>query len=654
MNNDELFSLERLEHFAYTRQSEPAAREMLKLLTHLDSHMGQLGDMGTMPSGQFSADQRDAHFATRIASAVTALFSDPAFELSDLGFQQLIYLQRWMTMLFGASPFGNADHIIHLMNQRGYAQRAEITINSRDYFRLCLLYSLDSAIPLQPEAIWNENKRLAASLFLAMLSARIVVSDQAHAKKEYLLGWLPERLRELSLDDFPIGILHDVWMHCSYADRPDKHRIKRAINELIRIKLLAIGFADVAGPVPPGREKPVLMCILEWFNANHSIYRTHSVSMEALKAKYHLVGVSLEEASDDITRKVFDEVHVIPRTIGLLEKLQAVVKLAQTLRPDVLYYPSVGMFPQTVFLVNLRLAPIQLVALGHPATTHSQAVDYVMVENDYIGDPACFAEKLVALPKDAIPYRPPANCPKIEPKIRTAPEVVKIAVAAAVMKLNPGFLRTLGQIAQRSKLPVEFHLFTGFAFGLGKVYLQNLILGYLPTGAVLYPHLQYDAYLENINRCDMFVNPFPFGNTNGIVDTVRQGLPGVCLTGAEVHTHIDEGLFKRLGLPDWLVAHTLEEYVSAAVRLAEDHQLRGDLSRQIQKTDPDSVLFQGNGEPFLHAVEWLRANHAELSASPERLLKPPAVQGPAPSAAAGAMAAARRKVLGVAKRARDK
>lgn len=628
MTQNDPFSLERLEHYAYTRQGEAAAREILKLLTHLDTNMGQLGDMGNMPSGEYSADQRDAHFATRIASAVTAIFSDPAFELSNLGFQQMIYLQRWLTMVFGASPFGNADHIIHLMNQRGFDQRAEITINSRDYFRLCLLYSLDSSIPLQPEAIWQENPRLAASLFLALLSARIAASEPAHAKKEFLLGWLPSRLRQLSLDDFPIGILHDVWMHCSYADRPDKHLIKRAINELIRKKLLELGFRDRDAPVP-AREKPVMMCVLEWFNANHSIYRTHSLSMEALREKYHLVGVSLEEASDDISRKVFDEVHLVSRTAGLLDKLRAVTQLADRLQPDVVYYPSVGMFPQTVFLVNLRLAPLQLVALGHPATTHSDQVDFVMVEHDYIGDPACFSEKLVSLPDGAIPYRPPANCPKIAPQIRPSPEPVRIAVAAAVMKLNPGFLKTLREIATRSKVPVEFHLFTGFAFGLGKVYLQNLIRAYLPEGAVLYPHLPYDRYLEQINRCDMFVNPFPFGNTNGIVDTVRQGLPGVCLTGPEVHTHIDEGLFHRLDLPEWLVAKNVEEYIAATVRLAENHPLRANLSKKIQQTDPDKALFQGDGRPFLDAVDWLRANRAALLAAPERVLVPPESRRPA-------------------------
>jgi len=621
--DDNSFSLSRFEYLTYSRQHENAAREFIKLLTHLNTHLGQLGDVGTMPSGDLSAEQRDAHFATRIASAVTALFSDPSFGLSDPGFQQIIHLQRWMTMIFGASPFGNADHIIHLMNQAGYGEHEKITITSRDYLRLFLLYSLESNIPLQPEAMWNENKRLAGSHFVALLSARIVASEEAHAKKEYLLGWFPERLKELTLDDFPLNIVHDVWMHCSYADRPDKHDIKRVINELIRTKLLALGFNDVKVEPPKDRKKPVVMCILEWFNSNHSIYRTHSVSMEALKSKYHLVGVSLEEASDETSRRVFDEVHVIPRSPAFLDKMRQVTDLVATLCPDIVYYPSVGMFPQTIFLINMRLAPLQMVALGHPATTHSPFIDCVLVEEDYIGDPGCFSETLVALPKESIPYRPPENCPKIAPKIRKSPELVRVAVASAVMKLNPGFLKALKRISLESKVPVEFHLFTGFALGLGKVYLQNLVQRFLPSGAVIYPQLPYDQYLENINNCDMFVNPFPFGNTNGIVDTVRQGLPGVCLTGPEVHSHIDEGLFKRLGLPEWLITRSPDEYVKAAVRLAEDHEMRVRLSRQIQKTNPDEILFKGNPQFFVDAVQWLQSGKAQLEQTGAKLLKPP-------------------------------
>jgi hypothetical protein len=76
----------------------------------------------------------------------------------------------------------------------------------------------------------------------------------------------------------------------------------------------------------------------------------------------------------------------------------------------------------------------------------------------------------------------------------------------------------------------------------------------LGTAAVVYKHQNYSNYMKVIAGCDMFLNPFPFGNTNGIVDTVWAGLVGVCKTRREVHEHIDEGMFRRLGFPDWMVA----------------------------------------------------------------------------------------------------
>jgi hypothetical protein len=617
------FSLERLEFSAYARRHEAAAAEVMKLLAHLNNAHGGLGELGNMPSSHLPAEQRDAHYASRIASAITALFSDPNFRLSDLGYQKLIPLHRWLAMIFGASALGNADHVIHLFNQEeGAGRRQQLTLKQRDFVRFSLVYGPDSRIPLQPEVLWRRDKRLAAALFVALLSSRIVMTEQAHAKKELLLGWLPPRLKELSLDEFPIDILHDVWMHCSYAMAPNKHAIKRAINELVRARLLALGYRDRAS-APPARDKPVLLCVLEWFYSNHSMYRVYASALEALRRKYRVVAVSLRGATDDVSRRVFDEVHTLPRELNVMESVRRVAALAEQVQPDIVHYPSVGMFLDTVFLVNLRLAPIQTATLGHPATTHSPFIDYVMVDEDCIGDPACFSERLVALPNDAVPHRPPADSPRIAPEIRSAPDPVRIAVTATSMKMNPVFLHTLRRIVERSKAPVEFWFFSSAAFGLTKVYLQNLIRRYLPDWAVVYPHFAYARYIEHLNRCDMFVNPFPFGNTNGIVDTTRQGLPGVCLTGAEVHSHIDEGFFRRVGLPEWLIARSTDEYVAAAARLAENAGEREALSRRLLKTDPGRVLFSGRPELFGDTVAWLHDNHARLAAAPPGLIRPP-------------------------------
>jgi hypothetical protein len=627
------FSLDKFESLVYSRKHEEAARELLKLLDYLGANYGQLGQLGNAPSGDFTADERDVHFASRIAAAVSALFSDPDFRLSEGGYLRFIPLQRSLANIFGASSFATADHIIYLLNTSG--KRENVTLSDADLLKFCLLYSPDSSIPIQPEIFWSKNKRLAAGLFLALLSSRLVSTVPAHAKRERLLEWLPQRLGELQLDDLPLGILHDVWMHCSYAEGDKKHEIKRAINGLIRSKLLASGLNDVIPETAAPGAKPVALCIVEWFSSTHSVYRTHSLSLESLRSKYHVVGVSLRGESDLLSRKSFDEVLVVPPSQTIFDCVRQVRKLAAEKRPQFVYFLSVGMFPETIFLANLRLAPIQFAGLGHSASTFSDCVDYFLVEEDYIGDPQRFSERVVALPRASSPYRPPANAPKLAAHDRRTTGSVRIGVTASLMKFNPMFLNTLRRIAQNAKVDVEFCFFPLLAQGISKIYLQNIVRRFLGDTGTVYPQLPYAEYLAKLNTCHMFVNPFPFGNMNGIVDAVRLGLPGVCWTGPEVHSHIDQGLFERLGFPGWLVTRTAEEYVRATLRLVERPAERLELSRKLQKSDADAVLFRGNASLFAGAVEWVVKTHG--THGQEKLLRPSVAKNAGQSAPQPAM-----------------
>lgn len=596
-DSNETFSLERFELLSYTRSLELAAREFIKLLRSLDERFGRFEVDARLNAPNDECAQQE--LVGRITSALSCLFSDPQFEISPGGWAQIMPWQRWVSALFSASWLGNADHILRALNVRSDEDGLELTPSGM--LKFCVLYTPDSEIPVDLEGLWLSNKRLAASLFFVLLSPRFLGSTAAHNKRETLLSWLPGKLRELeTLDLMPAGILHDVYMHCSYADLPNKHDIKRPLNELFKRTLEDQGINDLdlshRSPAWSSANKPIMLVVLEYLSVNHSIYRTHSTTLRAARDKFHIIGMGLTDHVDEKGREIFHE--FIELSGSLIDMLGQIRAVADERSPAALYMPSVGMFQLTMFLSTLRLAPLQLMALGHPATTQSPSMDYVVVEEDYIGDPSCFSEKLLVLPKDGLPYVPSGAATKIEPIFNESPEIIKIAICATIMKLNPNFLWSLADIARRSKKRVEFHFLVGFSHGLTAMHVQKILHNYLGDYARVYDHQSYPAYMEVIRRCELFLNPFPFGNTNGIVDTVSAGLIGVCRTGREVHEHIDEGLFRRLGLPEWTITTTSKEYIEAAIRLIENDEERIALRRDLVARDGVKTLFVGRPEIF--------------------------------------------------------
>ncbi|EAN8329708.1 cobalt ABC transporter permease [Salmonella enterica] len=620
ISSPESFCLETFEYQVTQSETEPAARSLLFLLNQLDHHYGKWGGQFSAYAPGMSGRGLNRNLCTRIAGAVTTLFSRPDFTVSDGGYIQLMNLHRWLALIFAVSSYGHADHIIRNINAAGGGVIDPLTLNGHNLRLFCLCYFPDSQIALQPDVLWQYDRQTVARLFLALISGRALPTPAAHDKREHLLAWLPARLAELdSLDFLPTAVLHDVYMHCSYADLAEKHRIKRSLNDLIRRSLLAGDFADIAPQDnqmqtatdqpeiqgPP--RKPVMLIVLEWFTSQHSVYRTHSRALAALRERFTVHAVGLTTAVDTVSRRVFDVFH----GVNAASALQEAYVLAGELRPDVVLYAGIGMFPFTIYLSNLRLAPLQLVGLGHGASTFCDQINGFVIEEDLVGEERCFSETVIRVPADAMPFVPPADIRRV-PALRTPfltrqqaqwrkPLPVRVAVCASIMKINPNFLATLAEVQHRSRVAVQFCFYMGFAQGLTLDYLRDTIHAVLP-GAEVNAHMPVQEYQTALNSCELFVSPFPYGNMNGVVDAVRQGLPGVCLDGPEVHSHIDGGLFRRLGLPEELIATGYEAYIRTTLRLVEEHDWREMLQHQLLDNDVELVLFQGSPEKFAAVI----------------------------------------------------
>ena len=595
-------NLLRLEQYVAEKDYELACRELMAILEKMDANFGGVHDIEFDAPAQLAylPEKLLIYFATRLANAITTLFSDPELAISEEGALKMISLQRWLTLIFASSPYVNADHILNKYNINPDSEGGfHLATDNSSIAKFCIFYLPESNVNMSLDALWAGNQQLCASLCFALQSSRFIGTASAFHKRAVVLQWFPKKLAEIAdLNELPANILHDVYMHCSYDLAKNKHDVKRPLNELVRKHILTQGWQDrYLYTLGKKDGKPVMMVLLEHFNSGHSIYRTHSTSMIAAREKFYLVGLG-SESVDEIGREVFDEFFEISSN-NIMERLFFIRKQCETFQPAVFYMPSIGMDITTIFVSNTRLAPIQAVALGHPATTHSEFIDYVLVEDDYVGSEDCFSETLLRLPKDALPYVPSALAPqKVDYVLRENPEVVNIGIAATTMKLNPEFLVTLQEIRDKAKVKIHFHFALGQSTGLTHPYVKWFIESYLGDDATAHPHAPYHDYLAILRDCDMLLNPFPFGNTNGIIDMVTLGLVGVCKTGDEVHEHIDEGLFKRLGLPEWLIADTRETYIECALRLAENHQERLELRRYIIENNGLQKLFTGDPRPL--------------------------------------------------------
>jgi hypothetical protein len=593
------FSLVAFERLVVERAHEGAALMALQILESIDTVYGciQHIDLGA-PYDSADDEQRAVIFCTRFAAALTRVLTEGDFGFSDVGFEAFLLQHRWIDLIFSISGFGTSDHLLPMIG-RGVG-RDLWNLSSQNIIRILPILSMNSQFDLDFDQWWRANPVATATAFLHFLGSRSVFQPRAFALRERLLEWLPARLDDIKLGTISLSKASECYMHCSYAFTPRKHAIKAAIINQMRRQCIEIGCREVS-EVPAGSGvRPTIVVIAEHFSSNHSIYRTHSQAVRSLRARFRVVGVLPSQDMDPATASCFDEQLPYPAT-DFATGVKSLATDILTRAPSVVLHLGVGMRAESIALASLRLAPVQCVSFGHTATTMSPVIDYMILPEDFVGSPDCFSEKLATCPKEAMPFVPVIRRAGGRSHRREDESLVRVAVPASIMKLNPRFLDTLARIAQGSRRPTEFHFFPLAAFGLVHVELARVVRRRLSC-AIVHPQLPLEIYVEKLSTCDLFLSPFPYGNMNSIIDAVSVAVPGVCLDGIETHAHIDAAMFARIGLPPELAANSIDGYVAAACRLIDDADWRRDCAKICVACDLDAAFFRGNPNLFCQRI----------------------------------------------------
>jgi hypothetical protein len=554
------------------------------------------------------------HWYTRAAAALTRYITDPATRISFSGFEAIAKRKQRVAYIFNASGFRNMKHLVALM--KDITADGTETINTSRAAVLLVFLGLDDTPDFLMDTALRQPPNLLLHIYLGWLNQRAVLTTQGEKNRGRLLtsGHL---LSDAQITDNDIEHVVNAWMYSSYASEPKKHDIKRWFNKLLLKRLSEAGIK----PAPvhySASARPKMMVIHERFGQKTAMFRCYAPMIRTLSEYFDTVALADTAMIDDAADDLFDEVIRLERT---RPNLAQIVELIQAQKADVIWYPSLGMGHWTVMVAGLRLAPVQIMTHGHPATSMMETIDYAYV-SEMEGDLASIhSEKIVrGLPTAAFDAHSdlPLELPDL---VLPSDREVRIAVNSKVMKLSWRLLEVCKRIEKEASVPVRFSFFPG-ELHANMDGLHAAIQAQLPSAAIV-PYVAYDKFLQEMCKCDLALAAFPFGNTNSTVDTCLLGLPTVVHFGPESPAQTDWLVLRTAGLPSWLVCDNDEDYFQTALRLVNDPAARTEAMAGLDRMTLRQRLIENiertKDEPFGHIAYQLHKHHEALQNTSQRV-----------------------------------
>lgn len=553
-------------------------------------------------------------FGALLGELLLYLLTNPATNLPDKSFTRLIIFHETLHTLFYIFNMSNTDAMVMALLGDGKKK-----LSTTDQKKLLLLYSLDSQINVGDILkVVDPSYRVAG--VISYFSHRKIFRENVYANKAELYKW--RREFEKSAKEADDIFLNNVTAYflCSYMNMPDKHIVKENINSVCRQhlarmdrdlkKIRAIPENPFNFKIDPA--KPTVLVITELFARNHAMYRGWGKVTQSIGSEFNIVFTMPSDRADNSLQDDYEN-FVIFDTFGDLYRLMHLAK------PDIIFMPSVGMRFYNLLASNMRMAPIQIMGLGHPATTMSEFIDYVaspkglydraaFPKDTYIADG--YPEKhtpIVSKEKFFAPLAP-EDMPKRDPGRR----VLEVGVCGSDIKVSAPFFRLLKDIVETA--PFEIHVtFLMGVGGIDSLYIEKFLQENF-ANSTYYGHQPYEDYLKTIKKVDIVLNPFPFGHTNTIIDTLMCGKPCVGLDGAEPSSKTEGDVLNAVGLKDMFVAKDEAEYKQKFLALAEKI-FSGDTVFYDREKVYERIFADMGDYDYGKVMRWIYDNHAKMKAS---------------------------------------
>ncbi|QFY44713.1 tetratricopeptide repeat protein [Candidatus Methylospira mobilis] len=265
------------------------------------------------------------------------------------------------------------------------------------------------------------------------------------------------------------------------------------------------------------------------------------------------------------------DAHSVAGLRGLLDVLAAD-------RPDVIYYPEIGMEPLASKLACFRLAPLQIAGWGHPITTGLPEID-VFFSGELLEPPdadAHYREHLIRLPGTGCCTTPIEIAAEQLPQLSeylTSLSGPVFLIAQMPYKFDPADDALLSDIASAisgSTFILLQHPNYAWATDRLLVRIGNAFRtqGLDPGLRLLaIPWLSRARFYGLLDLCDVYLDCPAFSGYTTAWQAIHRGLPIITLEGQFMRQRLAAGLLRQTGMTDTIAAST-KEYLDIAMRLA--------------------------------------------------------------------------------------
>jgi hypothetical protein len=445
-----------------------------------------------------------------------------------------------------------------------------------DPIKLMFLYTGRNKRRLDSTQFFKYNKNFA-SLWFAQYVLPVI-----GCTNEYLQKNIEDHYTNISprCEFLPQSTHAYFWS--DYFDSKIARKIKRQFNSSLNLPILD----NVPNPshiaIITGNWKPT-----------HAVVKSVGRIVYALAEKYKLTLVHLGPIDAQADLSIFKNVSQVSATkYGLdLSEIQSTTFGAAL-------FLDTGLTSESIYLSNMRLAPLQIACHGHPVSGRGNEIDYFLSgrQVEILNAKKNYSENLILLPGSGVL----PSLPTIKIKSQLSDQI-KVAVPWSAIKYNMEMFHCLKEL-QNTGAHLVFLPGSSIHRCQASIPVRMSMLDYFGKNITIVPNLPYDKYLEVLANCHFAVDSYPFGGYNTVLESLWCGRPVVTLEGTQWFNRVASYLLRRANM-DEVVTTSYKQYTEVAKSLILDTTKLDTMIQKTNNIDFEHLIEADQTEDFVGAID---------------------------------------------------